>query len=124
MGVVQTSLDQIIRMAAVRNGRVTAVRPVFVPGAASGGLTTLRRIRVDFDGMFVHMITMGVMQMPVMQVIGVAVMTDRDVTAALPVFVGVLPVLMFCTCHLSFSIRGCNEKTAGTGNRSPALLMV
>lgn len=91
--MVQVPLDQIVNVIAVRDGFVTAPRPVLVVlGVASA--VVLRRALIgvrhrDRNGMLIVVVFMGMMEMPIVQVVGMAVMQDGGVPA-----VGAVDVLV------------------------------
>ena len=91
--MVQVPLDQIVNVIAVRDGFVTAPRPVLVVlGVASAVVLWRALIGVrprDRNGMLIVMVFMGMMEMPIMQVVGMAVMQDGGVPA-----VGAVDVLV------------------------------
>jgi hypothetical protein len=65
-------------------------------------------LAVAFEDVFVYMITVHVMQMPVVQIVGMAIVPDRGVTAARSMFVRVMLVLLarlVCFLYSSLSHR-------------------
>ena len=84
--VMQVAIDQVIDVVAVRNRGVAAARAVHVRlrmsaagvlGRASG------RIRAgDLQHVVIDVIAVNVMEMAVVQVVGMPVVRDRDVPAA------------------------------------------
>ncbi len=104
---VQVVADEVIDMVAVGDGFVAAtgamnVRLVVAIAAVLGCASVGIAIAL-FDAMFVHMIAMHVVHVPVVQIVGVAVMLDGGVTAAGAVLVVVLLVRVARTIHGSFS---------------------
>jgi hypothetical protein len=91
--MVQVAVDEIVHMIAVRDRFVTAARAVLVGGLVPvavmiGGAS--RRVGIaDLDRVLVDVIAMGVMEVAVVQVVGVARMYHADVTAVGPVSVSV-----------------------------------
>jgi hypothetical protein len=94
--MVQVPADEVVDVIAVRDGVVPAARPVHVTrnvGAAGVRGRARRRVRsVDADCALVDVAGVGVVQMPVVQVIGVAAVCDRRMTAAGTVGVSVVGV--------------------------------
>ena len=96
--VMQTAVDQIIDMVAVRNGLMTATFPM---NMARTGIKRNAGIRVGFiyrQGVFVVMAVVLVMQMAVVQVVDMAIMFDGGMTAAAAVNMGVV-VMNSAVCH-------------------------
>ncbi len=94
--MMQMACNQIVRMAAMRNGGMPAVWPVNVfcvmPGRgmiAAFGIGT-----AHFNDVFIHMVAVRMMQVAAVQVIRVPLMFNRHVTAARPVFVLVIFVFV------------------------------
>lgn len=81
--MMQTPIDEIVGVACVRDRLVPAIRAVtMLAGVTTGPLgTTVGVARTDGDDVLIDMILMGMMQVPVVQVIGVAVMHDRRMPA-------------------------------------------
>ena len=96
--VMQTAVDQIIDMVAVRNGLMTATFPM---NMARTGIKRNAGIRVGFiyrQGVFVVMAVVLVVQMAVVQVVDMAIMFDGGMTAAAAVNMGVV-VMNGAVCH-------------------------
>lgn len=96
--VMQTAVDQIIDMVAVRNGLMTATFPM---NMARTGIERNAGIRVGFiyrQGVFVVMAVVLVVQMAVVQIVDMAVMFDGGMTAAAAVNMGVV-VMNGAVCH-------------------------
>lgn len=93
--MMQPAVHQIVHMVAVRHGGVAAVRPVNVPFrmARSAVGAGIRMRPIHCNHVFIHVITMNVMEMTVMQIVRVAFVFNRQVAAARPVLVGM--VFMF-----------------------------
>ena len=67
-------------------------------------MITLVRIGLaHFEDVLVHMVTVDVMEMPVVQIIPMSLMLDRGVPAARAVLVGVVFMLFAITHKISFS---------------------
>jgi hypothetical protein len=94
--MMQVPADQVVDVIAMRHGFMPAARAVNVVGGMGGALM-LRRAgrrvgRADLDDVLIDVIAMHVMQVAVVQVVDMAVMTDRAVTAVRPVLVIVVGV--------------------------------
>ena len=89
VGVVQMTVDQIVHVIAVGDGFVTTVRSMDVARIVTGA--TVRRrtcVRVgirDGDRVFIDVTIVGMMQVPVMEVVDVSVMRDGLVATVGPV---------------------------------------
>lgn len=101
--VVQTTVDQIIDVIAMRDRLVAAIRPVNVPGImARAGLAVIAGVRVlgaDLDDMLVDMIAMRMMEMAIMQIIHMVAVADGSVAAALAVLMRVIMVDVAIVAH-------------------------
>jgi hypothetical protein len=106
VGMMKMSLHEIVFMTAVRNRfmpaagsmRVLAVvRAARMSGGASGRIrTTLRQ------GVFIYVPLMRTVKMPVMHIINVTFVLNRDMPAAWTVSMRVL-IVCFVVAHLSAS---------------------
>lgn len=105
--VVQAAIDQVVGVIAMGHGRVAAIRPMFVPGLTADvrDFRTARRVFIthlndmlvivsDFP---IHL--MRVMQMPIVQVIHVAIVAHRQMAAARAVGVIVRCVRLAVSGH-------------------------
>ena len=96
MGVMQMTIDQIVRMVAVRDSLVAAARPMAVRSVVSAatmiGRTTVWIRSAYRKHVLVHMILVRMMQMAIMQIVDVVIVTNSDVTAAVPVLMRVIRV--------------------------------
>lgn len=94
---VQVVVHQIIDMIPMGHGFMPAVRTMDMPGMI--GLTSVvgRALRwmlaIDLDHMLIDVIPVHVMQVAIVQVIGMPIMIDGDMAA-----VGPMPVVMTCMC--------------------------
>ena len=96
--VMQTAVDQVIDMVAVRDSFMSAT---FSVNMAHTGIERDAGIGVGFiyrQGVFVVMAVVLVVQMAVMQVVDMAVMFDGGMTAAAAVNMGVV-VMNSAVCH-------------------------
>lgn len=102
MRVVQVAVHQVVHMVAVRHGLVAATGAVYVVGGVSGalvlGCAALGIILVDRQYVLVDMIAVHVMQVPVMQVIDVAVVLDGGMPAAGAVLM-IMVMMLFAIVH-------------------------
>lgn len=76
--MMQITIHQVIHMVAMRYGFVAAVGTVRVGLSIAGRAAVVRRAlvgirRSHLNPMVVHMIAVGVMQMPIMKIIRVAI---------------------------------------------------
>jgi hypothetical protein len=85
MRVMQVAVDEVVGMVAVRDRRMAARRSVHVRG-----LVTRARVlrgagvgvgRGHRDNVLVDVVPVRVVQMPVVNIVHMAVVTDRDVSA-------------------------------------------
>jgi hypothetical protein len=84
--VVQVPIDQVVDVVAVGDGFVAAVGAVDVAGVVGTALM-IRRAgigvrRCHVQDVFVDMIAVRMMQMPIVQIIGVSVVLDRRVATS------------------------------------------
>ncbi len=80
--MMQVSVDEIIRMIAMRNCLVAATGAVLMTAAVDLGRMCDGVLRVNRKYMFIDMPFMNMVHVPIMQVIGMAVMLDSGVPAA------------------------------------------
>ena len=84
--IMQVALDQVIHMVAVRDRLVAAVRAMHMRrGMPTAGVLrgTCGGIRAgDIENMLIDVIAVHVVQVALVQVIGVPIMGDGNVTAA------------------------------------------
>ncbi len=94
MGEVQVPADHIVHMVAMWNGVVPAICAMAMSGLVSvagmRGGTSVWIVAGNGEHMFVDVVVMDVVQMAVVQVVGMAVMRDRLVAAACCMTVGML----------------------------------
>jgi hypothetical protein len=97
VGVVQVAIDEVIDVVAVRHRLMAAAGAVTVAVfvlAALVGNTAARVGRVDRQGVLLDAVGGDVMQVAIVQVIDVAVVLDRRVTAVRAMLVVVVGVLV------------------------------
>jgi hypothetical protein len=93
MLAMQATVDQVVGMLAVRHRFVPAVRPVDMPVRMMRLIAAaVRMLGVDRNHMLVDMVPVRVMEMAVVQIIDMAVMPNRLVTAARPMPVRMVAV--------------------------------
>lgn len=94
--VVQVTRDEVVGVVAVRDGFVAAAGAVSVSlvvrsaGVAGGAGRGVRA--ADGDGVLVGVVAMHVVQVPIVEVVGVPVVLDGNVSAARAVGVRMLVV--------------------------------
>lgn len=85
VGVMEMAGDEVIRVVAVGHGFVTAAGAVRVPGGVRGAFVIRRAsVRVcggDGEAVLVRVGAMDVVEVTVMQVVGVAIVEDGEVAA-------------------------------------------
>ena len=83
--MVEVAVDEVVGVVAVRHRRMSAARPVLVvggvAGAVVGGSAVGRILGVDREGVLLDRAAGGVVEVPVVQVVDVAVVRDGDVAA-------------------------------------------
>jgi hypothetical protein len=96
MGMVQVSVDQVIEMVAVRHPVVTAVGPVHMILGVTTALVLGRAVRgvrcAHRQDVIVHVIAVDMMEMPIVQIVGMLAVPDGRVTTARSMVV-VVPVV-------------------------------
>lgn len=91
--MMQTTVYQVIHMVAVWHGFVSAACAVAVFAASVHGVAAVWVGIVYFQAVFIIMLGVGVVQMPIVQVIHMVAMLDGGVSAVCAVNVGVV-----CVC--------------------------
>ena len=96
MRMMQAAVNQIVNVITMRHGRVTAFRAVNVLGRMFGGGITGRAFvgirRAHINPVFIHMVAVRMVQMPVVKIIHVPVMLDRNMSAVCAVNMGMVAV--------------------------------
>ena len=87
VAVVQSAIDQIIQVIAMRHGGVSAT---VMPAPAICRRAICRVGRADFYDMFVVMIAVQRMQMAIVQIIGMVAVQHGQVSAIRTVNVGMI----------------------------------
>jgi hypothetical protein len=93
MNMVQAAINQPINMIAMRHRFVAAARTVDMAAHQAGG-AAIGIVGGNRDHMFIHMIAVRVMQMPIVQIIDMAIVAHGGVAAAGAVNMVVLVVVM------------------------------
>jgi len=104
--VMQVTVHQIVDMVAVRDRLMAAPAAMLVPGVVAASRTgpgaAVRMLAVDGDPVLIDMPFVRVMQVTVVQIVDMAVVVYRDVTAIRPVLVLVVCVnRMIVLTHVS-----------------------
>jgi hypothetical protein len=107
MRVVEVTIHQVVRVITMGNPLVPTARPVpmlvvvVVTAMLGRALTGVRRIHLD--PVFIHVIPVWMMQVPIVQEIRMAVVTDRGVPTVWSVLVIVtlvdLVTSVLVMCH-------------------------
>jgi hypothetical protein len=93
MGMMQPSTHEVIDVVAMGHGFVPAGRAMLV--RAAGLRRALHGIcGVDCDDMLINVILMQVMKMAVMEIVDMALMTDRRMRAVGTVLVGMIGMML------------------------------
>jgi len=104
VGMMKMSFHEIVFMTTVRNLFMSAARSMrvlTVMRAARMGRSASGRIRTTLrQGVFIHVPLVGTVKMPVMQIVDVTFVLDRDMPAAWTVSMGVL-IVCFVIAHRS-----------------------
>lgn len=100
--VMQVAVDQIVDMIAVRYRLVSASGPVNVIRGMGAAImvrrTSIRIFRADLDPMFVYVVTMWMMQMPVMQIVDVIAVPDSGMAAVRAMPMVMVGMVRFVAC--------------------------
>jgi hypothetical protein len=90
--MMQATVDKIVRVIAVRNGFVAAIRSVSVAVAVAffNRATTVRILITHFNHVFVDMIAVRVMQVTVVKIPDVIAVSNRGVTTIRSVLMRVI----------------------------------
>ncbi|HET6320840.1 MAG TPA: hypothetical protein VFF87_02205 [Hyphomicrobium sp.] len=94
--MVQVAVDEIVDVVAMRHRFVSAARTMHVPwlmaGAAVLGRAAIGVAIGHFDHVLMHVVAVGMVQVPIVQVIDVVTVADGGVSAAGPVLMLVMGV--------------------------------
>jgi hypothetical protein len=102
MWMMQVAVNQVVKVITVGNGLMCAAGTVYMGLVMSAtlmtGCTLIWIRRVDFKHVFVNVIEVHVMQVAIMQIIGVAGMSDSHMAAGEPVLMAV-PLMLGAGTH-------------------------
>jgi hypothetical protein len=105
--MVQMTVYHVVGVVTVRNRFVSALRTVLVPLGMSATIVlrrTIGRIRSTHgEGMFLNAAGPHVVEMPVVQVIDMAIVFDGRVPAAGAVLMIVIRMMCLCSAHVVLS---------------------
>jgi hypothetical protein len=85
--MMQPAFDEVVHVITMRDGMVPAVRSVNMTCLVAGGAVSAL-VWIDLvhrNRVFVYMVTMHVMEMTIVQIVGVSLMFDLNVSAVGPV---------------------------------------
>lgn len=115
--VVEVAIDEVIDMVAVGNGFMAAAGAVnMVSGMAGAGVAAGAGGRIgggDFEGVFVEVAFMGMVEVTIVQVVDVAIVDDGGVAAAGAMHVRVVGVNVMLHRESTFpggSFRGVGQR--------------
>jgi hypothetical protein len=98
MGVMQVAIDEVIDVVPVRDGLVTATRTVVVRPVVRAARVRWRAgacvAATDADAVLLHPGAVGMMQVPVVQIVDVAFVHHRGMTAIRAVLMRMVCVRM------------------------------
>jgi hypothetical protein len=101
--MVKVTVDEIVDVIAMRNGGMTAAGTMAMRGVMRAAGVPLRaRLRVRRthpDGVFVDVAVMVVVQMPVVEIVDVIVVADREVSTVVSVNVAVIRMRTMWSGH-------------------------
>ncbi|HVW51951.1 MAG TPA: hypothetical protein VHC91_16435 [Trinickia sp.] len=102
MRVMQVAVDQIVDMIAVRDRLVSASGPMNVIRGMGATLmvrrTSIRIFPAHLDPMFVDVVTMWMMQMPIMQIVDVVAVPDSGMAAVRAMLMVMVGMMRFVAC--------------------------
>lgn len=113
VGVMEVSGDEVVGVIAMRDGLVAAALAMSVVGSVPVGLCGVAAgvLVVDLDRVLVDVIGMGVVEVPVVEVVDVVAVVNGIVPAAGAVDVGMLAMNR---------VMGHATDSAGWGRRAPS----
>lgn len=97
MDMMQPAIHQVVDMIAVGHGFVTAIGSMDVVGRMAAALAmgaVIRIGRIDLQHVLVHVITVHVVQMAVVEIVDVARVLDGGVATVRTVLVAVIGVML------------------------------
>jgi hypothetical protein len=108
MLMMQAAVNQVVKVITVRNALMRTTGTVYMSLLMSTQLSTggtfIGICRVNFERVFVNVVGVHVMQVAIMQIIGVACMSDGHVAAAGSVLMAV-PLMLGAVVHRDPPIR-------------------
>lgn len=106
VGIVQMAINQIARVVTMGNRFMPTARSMHMVGIMTTALMALSAgVWVDishFDDMLIHMISMGMVKMPIVEVVDVVEVLDSGVTTVWPM--GMIVILMNYASHCRLQI--------------------
>jgi hypothetical protein len=103
MRMMQVAINQIVHMVPMRHRLVAASGPMHVTRAVTGAAMLRSALagigRGDLDDMFIDVVAMDMMEMPVMQIVNMAVMMDGRMTAIRAVNMRMIGMLGVGACR-------------------------
>jgi len=117
--MVEVAFDQVIGVIAMRNCLVAAIGAVFVavlmPSAFVVRGTRCRVLPAHSDLVLINVITVRMMEVPVMKIVLMTVMLHGHMSAVWTVHVRVRFVNLMIAAHLSFSLVAFDDNGASLG---------
>jgi len=121
VGMMKMSIDEIVDVISMRHSLMPAPRPMHVSGRMPGALmlrrADVRVLRRNLDGVLVHVPSVHVVQMAIMEIIDVIAMLHSRMPTAGPMLVRVVLVMRkFAVAHsmAPSQIRQIKTKTSAT----------
>ncbi len=100
MGMVQMPLHQIVHMIPMCHRLMPTARTMhMILGMSAATMIRCAAIgiaHIDLQAMFIDMIAMHVVQMTIVQVVDMAIVLDRRMSAARAMLMGVIGMLVAC----------------------------
>jgi hypothetical protein len=101
--MMQVAIDQIVHMASMRHRLVAAPGPMYVTWIVTGAPMLRSALvgigRGDLDDMFIDVVAMHMMEMPVMQIVDMAVMMNGRMPAIRAVNMRMIGMLGVGACR-------------------------
>lgn len=88
MWVLKATIDDVVNVVAMWNSFMAAARSMHMPrlaGTSVIGRAAIRIALADLDHMLIEALSMLMLEMPIGQIVEMAVVADRGVAAARPV---------------------------------------
>jgi hypothetical protein len=93
--IMQPSVHEIIGMIAVRNSLMPAARTMRMAGASDLRRASRRVCSADRYDMLIDMVAVHMMQMAVMQIVDMAIVSNRGMPATRTMLMRMIGVLLF-----------------------------